>query len=299
MYHYIKNLKDFPKNGYLDLNNFKKQINLFKNNYKIQDPFEFINDIRSKKILNKKNILLTFDDGLKCHHDYVLPYLLKNNLKGIFFIPTKVLEEKKLLKVHKIHILLSLNKIKDILFAIEKHIIENKNNKFVYKSLTYDNQNNEKTKFIKNYLNYELDSDLSEDFVNFLFRKFSNFDEKKIFEKYYLNYEEIIKMSKSGMLIGSHSHSHKLLSKENKSNLEKDISKSIRIIKEINKILTFCYPYGGKISYDNRVIDILKKRKVDLAFSVENREIKKNDVENKYLELPRHDCNYFKYGKAN
>ena len=297
MYHYIKELNDFPKNGYLDFYNFKKQINFFKNNYKIQDPIDFIHNIKSKTIIDRKNILLTFDDGLKCHYDFVLPYLLKNNLKGVFYIPTKILEEKKILKVHKIHILLSIKKDKEILLEIEKHINDN-NNKFIFKDLTYNNQNNDKIKHIKNYLNYELDNDLSENFVNFLFKKFINFNEENLFEKYYLNYEEIIKMSKNGMLIGSHSHSHKLLSKESEITLEEDISKSINIIKDINNPVTFCYPYGGKVSYNSKVLDILRKRKVELSFSVENREIKQNDIETNHLELPRHDCNYFKYGKA-
>ena len=64
--------------------------------------------------------------------------------------------------------------------------------------------------------------------------------------------------------------------------------------KIINKSIdTFCYPYGGKISYNDYTLKILKKLKYKLAYSVEYRDISIKDINQKPYELPRYDCNLF------
>ena len=62
----------------------------------------------SKNITPKKpSVVLTFDDGYKCHYDIVYPILKKEKISGAFY-PTKfTLEQKGLLSVNKIHLLLA------------------------------------------------------------------------------------------------------------------------------------------------------------------------------------------------
>ena len=78
--------------------------------------------------------------------------------------------------------------------------------------------------------------------------------------------------------------------------LEKDINLSISILKKIikKKPQFFCYPYGGKSVFDNRVISLLKKNKIRYAFNVESKNF---GPRSKNLEIPRFDCNEFKFGK--
>ena len=73
-----------------------------------------------------------------------------------------------------------------------------------------------------------------------------------------------------------------------------DLDFKIFLEKIINKnIDTFCYPYGGKISYNDNTLKILKKLKYKLAYSVEYRDISFKDIQQKLYELPRYDCNLF------
>ena len=79
-------------------------------------------------------------------------------------------------------------------------------------------------------------------------------------------------------------------------NTKKHACKSeIRFLEKItNKnVDTFSYPYGGKISYNNNTLKILKKLKFKLAYSVDYRNITIKDLKNKPYELPRFDCNLF------
>jgi peptidoglycan/xylan/chitin deacetylase (PgdA/CDA1 family) len=59
------------------------------------------------------------------------------------------------------------------------------------------------------------------------------------------------------------------------------------------KIDTFCYPYGGKISYNDNTLKILKKLNYKIAYSVEFRDISEKDIKKNPYELPRYDCNMF------
>jgi len=50
-------------------------------------------------------VILTFDDGLRDHYKYVFPKLKEHNLWGIFYISTAPFHNKKLIDVHRIHML--------------------------------------------------------------------------------------------------------------------------------------------------------------------------------------------------
>ena len=97
------------------------------------------------------------------------------------------------------------------------------------------------------------------------------------------------------MVIGSHTNSHTLLSRISYIDQFKELNESkIFLEKIINKnVETFCYPYGGKDSYNSNTLKILKKLKYKLAYSVEYRDISSNDIQNNPYELPRYDCNLF------
>ena len=121
MYHYIRNLRNtrYPDIKGLDVELFEEQILYFKKNYNIISLKELLECLDNKKELPQSAVLLTFDDGYKDHYTYAFPILMKYDLTGVFYIPTKSFKEKKVLDVNKIHFILAsqLNKeeiVKDI-----------------------------------------------------------------------------------------------------------------------------------------------------------------------------------------
>ena len=106
-----------------------------------------------------------------------------------------------------------------------------------------------------------------------------------------------MKMMKMGMEIGSHGHSHKVLSLMKKKDQLKDIKKCVDFLKKIvgKPINFFSYPYGGSKTYNKNTLSVLKKLKIKKGISVDSRKLNKNDS---LLEIPRFDCNDFPYGKA-
>ena len=106
MYHYVKKQNKKEKYAkYLHYKNFEKQIIFFKKKYLFFNC-KNIENFFLKKNFNKK-IFLTFDDSLKSHYTFVYKILKKHQLNGIFYIPTLPYLEKKILDVHKVHLILN------------------------------------------------------------------------------------------------------------------------------------------------------------------------------------------------
>ena len=67
-----------------DYKNFKNQINSLKSSWKIINPKDFYNMVEGKKKIDRRYLLLTFDDGFKSNLIIANKVLKKINLKAIF-----------------------------------------------------------------------------------------------------------------------------------------------------------------------------------------------------------------------
>ena len=291
MYHYIRNKnKLLPNYNILKKKDYINQIKKFS-------KFGLINSYKELFISSDK-FLPTFDDGFK-DHIFAAEVLKKYNAIGIFFIPTSPLKNNIILDVHKTHLILGKVKSSEALSELEKYLYKNKINNFYDKKeklkyeLAYNKHDEEvsKKKF-KKIMNYYGDLNLKNKILDYLLKKFEINTKPK---DYYLNKKEIKYLVSLGMVIGSHTESHTLLSRLPYREQIKELNNSkIFLEKIINKdVDTFCYPYGGKISYNNDTLKALKKLKYKLAYSEEYRDISLKDIQKNPYELPRYDCNLF------
>lgn len=298
MYHYVKNYEPEMKYfNFLEVKNFIKQINFFLNNYEIINAHDLFKINKAAK----KKLILTFDDGLKCHYEYVMPILKKYKINAIFYIPALNYSKKKILDVHKIHIILGVYgaiKSYEILNKyLSKNMIDQKFEK-TYKNFFYRSQKNHKyEKIFKYTLNFMVKKKYKAFLMNRVFNYFFKNEEKKIFDKFYLSEKNISSLVKNNMVIGSHGVSHTLLTRLNESQIKNEINKGFKFTKKFTDLKTFCYPYGGKESYNKKIIDYLNYKNVSFSFSVESRDISDFDLEKSKQLLPRYDCNKFPFGK--
>jgi len=304
-YHFIKDEKDiFYKNIVgLKRSEFKKQIYFLKKNYSIISMEELIYNF-SKNITPKKpSVVLTFDDGYKCHYDIVYPILKKEKISGAFY-PTKfTLEQKGLLSVNKIHLLLAKLKNKkkfklEILdFFNEKEILfyQKKLKKIFLKNsrkhtMFYDDQDTLACKFLLQYLIPEFKRN---QIMDTLCHKYIKIDNKSLIKKFYLNKNNAKEMIQNGMHFGSHGNNHdywwEYLS-EKKQNLEIKSSKACLVKLGVKKEnFTICYPWG---SYNKSTIKILKKCGCKIGLTTKYGIIKNPRINS--LTLPRVDTNEIK-----
>ncbi|MBT4733298.1 polysaccharide deacetylase family protein [Candidatus Woesearchaeota archaeon] len=296
MYHYIRSTNNkYPYFRFLHIDNFKKQLDWFSNNGGFVDKEDFIRVMKGETIkYNKSGFVLTFDDGLYEHHNIVLPELEKRGLWGIFYIPTLPYIEKKILDVHKIHLLLGSHGGKKMLDAIKKVIspnmlIHRDKNLFIDNTYSLQSDFNDEVEF-KRILNYQLLYEHREHVLDELLRLYIDLDVN--INDIYMSESMISDLHNSGMIIGGHSNTHRLMSRLSVKEQELEISTSFNIIDQIVgglKIKTFCYPYGGSYSYNEETLKALKKNNVLFSFSVDSKDIAESDINSRLQELPRYD----------
>ena len=99
-------------------------------------------------------------------------------------------------------------------------------------------------------------------------------------------------MEKCGSIIGSHTHTHPVLSTLSYPQQKEEVEESYRFLNSFLDMRrkSFCYPYGGSSTYNKETLKVLEECGVHHAFMVGNRPL--TTVKNKY-KLTRIDCNRF------
>ncbi len=303
MYHYIRKFdSSLPNFRFLDVENFKKQLDFFQEQFGFLTKDEFLNALAKKKLGSAKGkVLLTFDDAMSCHYDYVYKILSKRDLWGIFYVPTQPYQKGKVLDVHRIHLLCGAYSGNELLstlnvFLNEEMIPDEKREEFRKK--TYTRQSNyEGISEFKRILNYFVSYDYREQLIDSVALELNY-----VFQtaKFYIPVDKLNQMQLKGNIIGSHTVSHPVMSKLSKIEQNEEIEHSFSFLGSNLKLdlKTYCHPYGGFHSFNEETIRALSEKGVAFSFNVESRDICDEDLTSSIQFLPRYDCNEFPFGKA-
>lgn len=302
MYHYVREFNaNMPDFRYLDRLNFARQLDFFSHQGFCSRSDWGKNISTSAADYLPNQIMLTFDDGTRCHFDFVLQELRKRKLWAHFYIPAQPYITGEMLVVHKIHLLcgsVEISKLMALLthFLDKQMIQEKKYDEFMRES--YQNQI-EVPKIIefKRILNY------------FCLDEWRNYLVDRISEEigfsfpgreFYMSPQQIKKLASFGNIIGSHTVTHPVMSKLDKDSQLREINQSFEYLESIvdQDIITYCHPYGGSHTFNQDTVELLESRGVNYSFSVEARDIKPGDLISLSHYLPRYDCNVFPFGKV-
>lgn len=299
MYHYVRPIKNskYPNLKGLEINDFKKQIKWFKKNFDLIGYDDFIEIIKKKKISKRKKLILTFDDGYKDHYDYVLPELKKNKISGFFYPPTKIVENKIVLDVNKIHFILEKVEnrkmiIDDINFFLKKYGYKDIFNMKIDIKLLKSRYDDLETSLIKKLLQFILPKAIREKILDHLIRKYLDFSIKELSNELYINSQNLLEMQKEGMHIGSHGEYHVRWGNLPMSYQLKEMNNSIKFFKKLNfdiNKLSVCYPYG---SLNHNTLSLVKKCGFQFGVTTDVGIISKNNLKKKF-HFPRLNANDF------
>lgn len=303
MYHYVR-LPDegYPNFKYLHFEDFCSQLNYFEDNFGFVSKQDLVKSLETGKVTD--GVILTFDDAFRDHYQFVFPELKRRGLWGIFYVPTLPFQQEKILDVHRIHLLLGKFDSRDILSELNNIVTEemlSHIDNVEFKELTYGTQkSNVEDSFVtvKRILNYYISYHYRSRVIDQLITKFFGQD-KNLMEEVYLSVPDLQEMEEAGMVIGSHTSSHPVLSKLNTKDQELEIKDSFSFLNSFLKFTdfkTFCYPHGGFHTFTDKTEEILENEQVHFSFNVEARDINSSDLLNRKQALPRYDCNLFPYG---
>lgn len=170
-----------------------------------------------------------------------------------------------------------------------------------FKERTYKTQLNDTyTSEVKRILNYYIADTYRQFVLDQLMQESFLEEENHLAQAFYMSEQELQTMQQQGMIIGSHTSSHPVMSKLNYQQQEDEITQSFSFLEKAMDGLplkTFCYPYGGFHSFNSDTEQILTNEKVRFSFNVEPRDITPEDLLHRPHALPRYDCNMFPYGK--
>ena len=104
MYHYVRlPSAEAPRLKFLHFEHFCRQLDTFAASSQLITRAQFDAALSGTEPVPTNGIVLTFDDGLSDHYQFVFPELKRRGLWGIFYVNTGPLTGGGLLAVHMIH----------------------------------------------------------------------------------------------------------------------------------------------------------------------------------------------------
>ena len=240
---------------------------------------------------------------MRCHATTNIVYkvLERRGLWGVFYVPTQPYQKGKVLDVHRIYLLCGAFDGSELLttlktFLDESMIPDEKRKEFRQKTYTTQDNYDGVSEF-KRILNYFVSYEYREGLIASVARELNYLFETS---KFYVPVDKLEEMQLTGNIIGSHTVSHPVMSKQSKMEQNAEINDSFSYLNANIKldVKTYCHPYGGFHSFNEETVKALEESGVEFSFNVESRDICDDDLASSIQFLPRYDCNEFPFGKA-
>ncbi|GAB4334146.1 MAG: polysaccharide deacetylase family protein [Calditrichia bacterium] len=252
---------EFEYRNFVTTRQFRQQLQFLTKNYQIIHPDELANFQSGFK----PGFLITFDDGFYNNLKYAAPLLQEFKVPACFFITTGLVGTSDMLWTEKVTFWLANTPEKEI--SLPELFPE----KLPVKTRA---QREEASQKIRMRLK-ALPLVRREQMMALLERQIGGIDKSRIShwnDRYrFLDWDEVAKFSEYGQVVGSHTHTHPILSSLDEAHSWQELEISKRLIEEnSNKdCCYFAYPNGTKGDFNETHIEQLRKLEYKLAFTQE------------------------------
>ena len=246
----------------VSVSEFEKQVGLLKKIFKVISLDQAFNLLTSGN-MTENYAVITFDDGYKNNYDYAFPVLKKHEVSAAFFITTSLIENKNCLWTDWVTYLFLKTRQ-------QKVIITDDEQNFEFHLQTVDDRikaSERLRKWMKSLSREKADQILEQLKVQ---TKVDTHPVEEDAQRYaFMNWNQVKEMAEQGMEIGSHTHSHSLLTMLNEEQVEQELTISKRLIEEHTgrTCQFFTYPNGQLRDFKDVHIGLLKKLGYKLALT--------------------------------
>lgn len=274
MYHYVRDTwtTTFPDIKAVSIAQFRQQVALVRERFLMPRLENCIEFLEGRWDPRQDICILTFDDGLREHHDTVADILTDAGMFGAFFVPTAAVEHNELLPVHMNHFLLAslgtpmLRKHLDqAAKSLDIEIPCEPPSSQVRAVYRWDSEDTARLKYLVNHL---LSPDLSEALLQHVFSDVLGPPEE-FARSLYLDWDQAREMQTAGFALGGHSHSHRILSGMEDGEQREDLEQSMSLLRSRlgGGHRGFAYPYGKPSTYTEMTISQLSDLGYSCAFN--------------------------------
>ncbi|RKE85550.1 polysaccharide deacetylase family protein [Rhizobium sp. AG855] len=209
--------------------------------------------------LGGPSCVLTFDDGLADHYATVMPILDRKGISGIFSVNTAPWIDRRLLSVHRAHLLSAAFSYLELAAEIEtaaeasgvSHRVADVAPDLARSQYRYDDI---ETARVKYYLNAVIPQAARDVVLERVFASRLG-DEADHVNRHYLRPDHVSALSAAGHTIGLHTHRHLHLASAESHVRTDDLCLNRALLNEAaGPIRWISYPYGGPTSYDASVV---------------------------------------------
>jgi peptidoglycan/xylan/chitin deacetylase (PgdA/CDA1 family) len=304
-YHYVRPSPDRPPHGYyhLSLADFRRQLDRLDAEYDLLDRATFLDCVRGHSSPPDDALVLTFDDGLADHAEWVVPELTARDLFGVFFVPTGPLVGEGVLSVHRVHALAGRHggtDLRDALVEVcrEYGLADDGASGASGDDPYAGRETDDALTTFKRVLNFEVPYALLDDVLGDLERRFGTAPSA---DEYYCSRDQLREIRDAGMVVGAHSVGHPVLSRLAEDDQRDEITDSFGTLADVlsdHRAKLFAYPYGTERTFTPETRALLDGVGCDAAFTTVSGEASESDLRNRSLAVPRMDCNEFPHGGA-
>lgn len=231
---------------------FEQTVLWFKSRYKIVSIQEIREHIYEGRPL-QNSCMLSVDDGWRSTYDVIFPVMKKYNLPFTIFVSPHVMETGMNFWYYTIKFC-NQEDLKDMI--IKRGLFTEKVRKYpcelIFKEMKIDEVYDVLNEYLKKHPEISI-------------------------PRGFMNTQEVLEMQKSGLVeIGAHTMVHPILKAESADRANSEIADSVTKLSSIldRQVKSFAYPNGTRsIDYTHREELFVKSAGVDMAFSVDPREI--------------------------
>ncbi|MBI4263003.1 MAG: polysaccharide deacetylase family protein [Acidobacteria bacterium] len=294
MYHYVRDsaTTPFPEIRALPPALIERQLDWLQREHHLISLHELEAAMDGHARLPPNAALVTFDDGFIDHYEAVFPILRRRGVSGVFFLAQRPYEASpRVLGVHKTHFLLAHLGAEAFAAAVLREhepalVAVDAGREDVFGADRWEHAD-ERT--IKHLLNYGLPFDEAERILDALFARHLG-PQESFARELYLGEPMIAGMAAAGMTFGYHTRSHRMLSRLDVEEQERELRDGVAWIRRLTgqARVSFCYPWGGPKTYTTGTVQILAGNGYSVAFTSVRRRVDLS--RDGRFELPRIDA---------
>jgi peptidoglycan/xylan/chitin deacetylase (PgdA/CDA1 family) len=238
---------------------FRTQVTHLRDRFQVigLDELEALAD--SGFAVERPTVLITFDDGYRDNFEVAFPILQQLGVPATFFIPTKFFEVSQLPWWDHTAYVIKRSERKQIALDWPEAVV-------------IDLPRGPRTSAIMAVIRLYLDGKILDEaqFRAHLEERASVVvDEEALGRSLLMSWDQVRRLSTSGMAIGAHSHSHHRLSALSEADQRFELLESKRILeRELGReVKALAYPFGWSDTYDERTKRQAREAGYRLAFS--------------------------------